>query len=221
MSTMVEQIMKSPNAVKQFKALQDAIAEETRHRHAFYDWIDEDTKAEFINGQIVMHSPVKSRHLNASNQLSSLLTLFVGVKQLGLITVEKAMISLTRNDYEPDICFFSSLKEATFTPDLMLFPAPDFIVEVLSKSTAKNDRGVKKEDYAAHGIQEYWIIDPIKQTIEQYVLISEQDTTYFQPRIYRMDDDIESRVITGFKIPIRAIFDKQAHIEAMKALLGS
>ena len=43
----------------------------------------------------------------------------------------------------------------------MLFPAPDFAVEVLSPSTQKNNRGIKFDDYALHNVSEYWIIDPI------------------------------------------------------------
>ena len=49
-------------------------------------------------------------------------------------------------------------------------PAPDFIAEILSDSTASVDRGVKFQDYAAHGVGEYWIVDPVQQTIEQYRL---------------------------------------------------
>ena len=37
----------------------------------------------------------------------------------------------------------------------MIFPARDFVVEILSKSTAKKDKGIKHQDYAAHEIREY------------------------------------------------------------------
>lgn len=80
------------------------------------------------------------------------------------------MVSLTLNDYEPDICYFNAAKAAAFQPDQMRFPAPDFIVEVLSASMEANDRGVKFDDYAAHGVAEYWLIDPDTQTVEQYRL---------------------------------------------------
>lgn len=43
--------------------------------------------------------------------------------------IEKATIGLTRNDYEPDICFFTAEKAAQFTEDQMIFPTPDFVVE--------------------------------------------------------------------------------------------
>ena len=48
--------------------------------------------------------------------------------------------------------------------------APDLIVEVLSPSTVKNDRGYKKDLYEKAGVREYWIVDPTIRTIEAYLL---------------------------------------------------
>jgi Uma2 family endonuclease len=90
--------------------------------------------------------------------------------KLGWVGSEKVLISLTRNDYEPDLCFFDAATAAAFQPDQMRFPAPAFVVEVLSESIAAKDRGIKFDDYAAHGITEYWIIDPDTETVEQYRL---------------------------------------------------
>lgn len=44
------------------------------------------------------------------------------------------------------------------------------VIEILSTSTEKIDRRVKYVDYAAHGVTEYWIIDPLKKTVEKYIL---------------------------------------------------
>ena len=44
------------------------------------------------------------------------------------------------------------------------------MVEILSKSTEKKDRGVKFNDYESHNVEEYWIIDTNKKVIEQYLL---------------------------------------------------
>jgi Uma2 family endonuclease len=218
MTTAIQQILKRPDAPKHLATLQKALAEEAERRQSFYNWIEEDVKAEFINGEIILHSPVKRRHLRVSEQLSRILSVYAQLKKVGTMMIEKAMIALTRNDYEPDIVFFKREKAALFHEDQMLFPAPDFVVEILSKGTARKDKGIKKEDYALHGVKEYWIIDPIKQTIEQYLLINSTDTEYFPPYIYRIDDDIESQVVEGFKIPVRAIFEEEANLEAMKNL---
>ena len=118
----------------------------------------------------------------------------------------------------PDICFFGNEKADKFTADQMLFPAPDLVVEILSKSTAKRDKGIKFEDYAAHGIKEYWIIDPDKQKVEQFALLGDLKE-YFPIATVYYDDDIKSRVVEGFEIPVAAIFEEKANIEALKKLI--
>ncbi len=61
--------------------------------------------------------------------------------------------------------------------------APQFVLEVLSPSTAKYDRTEKKEIYRTEEIPEYWIIDIPGRTIEIYDLDYEGQ----EPRYYLMD----------------------------------
>lgn len=89
-----------------------------------------------------MHSPVKRRHLRVSKLLFNLLQNFISLHDLGEVDTEKALVTLTRNDYEPDICFWRKEIADTFD-DTMQHPAPDLVVEILSKGTAKRDRGIK------------------------------------------------------------------------------
>jgi Uma2 family endonuclease len=218
---LVEKIMDQPDALVLIERLNANVREEHARRLSFYEWIDEHTKAEFINGQVVIHSPVKRKHWKITDLLSSLMSIYVRIKGLGVVGTEKVMVALTRNDYEPDIVFFKAEKAAAFTPDQVLFPAPDLAVEVLSKKTEKVDRVIKKADYAAHGVQEYWIIDPNKQVIEQYLLVQPTDKSYFeQPFRHGPGDEISSKVITGFTIPVQAIFDEQANVAALQALMA-
>ena len=48
--------------------------------------------------------------------------------------------------------------------------APDLVLEVLSPSTAKNDKGYKKSVYESSGVPEYWIVSPKEKSIEVYLL---------------------------------------------------
>lgn len=216
MLSLTEKILSRPDAFEQIEALNKAVEAEKKRRHAFREWIEEDIKAEFINGETIIHSPVKKKHWSIVNLLSRLLSTYVGIKELGIVGTEKVMISLTRNDYEPDICFFKKEKADQFTADQLLFPAPDLVVEILSKKTEQRDRTIKKEDYAHHGISEYWIIDPNREQIEQYLLINDTDTVYFEPSRFLRGEEIESRAVKGFKISTEAIFDDAANINAMK-----
>lgn len=70
-----------------------------------------------------------------------------------------------KNHYVPDamiVCNRSILHEDA------VYGAPDLVVEVLSPSTAKNDRGPKMRHYAEAGVKEYWIVTPIGKTVEVY-----------------------------------------------------
>ena len=125
------------------------------------------------------------------------------------------LISLTRNDYEPDVCFFNKGKSKDFLPTQTHFPAPDIAVEVVSPSTEKHDRETKFQDYAAHGIREYWIVDAEHETVEQYLLQNEE----YELLLKAKDGSIESVVLPGFKIQIRAIFDEQTNLEELKRLI--
>lgn len=211
-----EKILEMPNAALLVDKVKSRLFDEQKKRRHFYEIVEENKKMEFINGEIVFHSPVKLRHNDATFLLGMLLKAFVAKYKLGFVGIEKIMISLTRNDYEPDLCFFGNDKSKDFTPTQVQFPAPDFVVEVLSESTTKNDRETKFQDYAAHGVSEYWIIDAEKQLIEQYFLQKEEYELLLKAR----DGAIESVTVPKFKIPIRAIFDEVENLKALTKLIA-
>lgn len=218
-ASFVADLLDAPDAQLILNQVQQELNEEKKRRHDFYEWLTDDVKAEFINGQVIMHSPVKRKHLVASKLLVNLLLNYANKYDLGEVDTEKAMVSLTRNDYEPDICFWRKEVANTFDDEMMQHPAPDLVIEILSKSTAKRDRGIKFEDYAAHGVREYWLIDPTRQTIEQYGL----DTDFMAFDAlgnFHLDDTIEARTVPGFRIPVRAVFEREANNAAMTALLS-
>jgi len=74
----IDNIKKSPSAVLIFQTLQNYLEKEKKKRLHFYETVREDQKAEFINGKIIIHSPVKLRHSNASFFLANLIQLFIG-----------------------------------------------------------------------------------------------------------------------------------------------
>ena len=89
-------------------------------------------------------------------------------------------------------------KKDIFIPDVMIIcnkgiikndgihGAPDLVVEVLSPSTAQNDRGYKKDTYEKYGVKEYWLVDIKNKSIEIYLL---QNEKYILDNIYSYDED--------------------------------
>ena len=70
------------------------------------------------------------------------------------------------NVVQPDVIYFGPESAQRLRADeLVRFP-PDAAFEVLSPSTARNDRGRKRDLMARYRVPEYWIIDPKAHVVE-------------------------------------------------------
>ncbi|MGA0559021.1 Uma2 family endonuclease [Larkinella sp. VNQ87] len=199
---LIDDLLKAPNLRELLDELENTWQAEQRRRHQFWADVDEGKKAEFILGEIIYHSPVYGRHWMASSNINRWLLPYVYENRLGRVGYEKVMVRMTRNDYEPDICFWKKEKADQFEQKQSAFPPPDFVVEILSDSTRDRDYGIKMTDYALHGVQEYWIVDVEHETVEQYLL----NGNVFELAQKLKDGTLESEVISGFRMGIRDIF---------------
>jgi Uma2 family endonuclease len=208
-------LLKSPRLPEFVATLNDRLQTETAAREDFYEEMSDGEKVEFIEGEKIMHSPARDEHLVVKLNLVTLLITFVRDRGLGQVRDEKCLCVFPRNDYEPDIVFFGAEKSANIQPKTMKFPVPDFVVEVLSDSTESRDRGVKFEDFEAHGVSEYWIVDAETEIVDQYVF----ENGVFRLLLKSGSGEIVSRTVAGFQIPIRAIFDPLENLATMKRIL--
>ena len=215
MVTLPSELLEAPELALYEQQIRARLEEERRLRHKFRDDLSVGLKAEFINGEVIVHSPATTRHTRARMHLSRLLSTYVEVHKLGLVLDEKALVSLTRNDYEPDILFYGPEQAAHIEPGQLLFPTPDFIAEVLSETTSQRDRGVKFRDYAAHGVPEYWLIDPQAETVEQYELAS----TGYVLRLKSGSGNVRSLAVNGFEIPVHSIFDAEENLRVLRQMI--
>ena len=87
---------------------------------------------------------------------------------------------------------------------------PDLVVEILSRSTMKNDISIKKYIYERNGVKEYWIVNHWIKAIEVYHLVEgkyELDNVYqiYSPNEWENLED-EERAEAKFDIKV-SIFD--------------
>ena len=121
---------------------------------------------------------------------------------------------------KPDLSVVTEKNSAIIDWFRGIYGAPDMVVEVLSKSTRKNDLTIKKDAYEVNGVGEYWIIDPYMKAISVYLL---QDGKYFLDDEYILFDaadldlmtddekaeikhEVPVKTLDGLKIPLNFIF---------------
>ncbi len=212
---LIKVLLHSPQLPNLVDRLTQQLQNERLARHQFYEDMTPDQKIEFIDGEVILHSPARNRHLDVTMLTAKLLHTFVALHRLGTVKSEKCLCVFPRNDYEPDIVFFGPEKVASLTPDTMKFPVPDLAVEVLSSSTEDRDRGVKFEDFAINGVGEHWIIDAVTQTVEQYVLVDAE----YELRVKSSSGRLCSLMIAGLEFEIEAMFDEQKSLNALRKLM--
>jgi len=83
--------------------------------------------------------------------------------------------------------------------------APDLTVEVLSPSTALEDRVNKHREYALAGVAEYWLVDTELRSVEVFSLL---DKEYCSPGIFSGKDTLPSRIVQNFPVRVEQFFEE-------------
>jgi Uma2 family endonuclease len=135
----------------------------------FLAWADEDTLAEWVDGEIVMNSPANLRHEEIEAFLIDLLKTYVGVHAPGKVLSSRFQMKLPTSGREPDLLFIAT-QHLDRLKDTYLDGSADLVVEIVSPESAGRDRGDKFYEYRAAGIPEYWLIDPQLEQAEFYQL---------------------------------------------------
>ena len=81
--------------------------------------------------------------------------------------------------------------------------APDWVAEILSPATAKKDRLTKRLAYQAAGVPEYLIIDPVAETVEQFLWVN---GIYPAPSVCAPGDAMMLRLIPGVAFAVAEWF---------------
>ena len=160
--------------------------------------LPEGKRAELIDGKIYNMAPPNTRHQEISMEVSLTIRDYIRSNN-GKCKVFAApfAVFLNKDDktyVEPDI---SVICDTDKIDDRGCNGAPDWIIEIVSPSSQRMDYSVKLFKYRSAGVQEYWIIDPGKETVTVYKLKPEED--YGQ---YTFDDDVPAGIYNGLSIKI-------------------
>ncbi len=134
----------------------------------FLAWADEDTLAEWVDGEVMMYSPASKRHQNVADFLTGVMRVFVEQHDLGVVLSAPFQMKLERGR-EPDLLFVAREHLGRLQEVYLDGPA-DLVVEIVSPESVGRDRGEKFYEYARGSVPEYWLIDPQMEWAEFYRL---------------------------------------------------
>ncbi|MCI9505548.1 MAG: Uma2 family endonuclease [Oscillospiraceae bacterium] len=156
---------------------------------------------ELINGRAVAMSPAATNHNRVASMIFHIFQGYLDGKSCEPFA-DNETVYLTKTDHFVPDCMVVCDKDKIKSDGV--HGAPDLVVEVLSPSTARRDRGHKKDVYEACGVPEYWIVDTLNKSIEVYLL---RDGKYIMDNLYilypdfvleKMKDEEKKAIVTEF-----------------------
>lgn len=171
----------------------------------YFDLPESDDRYELMDGELYMAPTPIPEHQDFLAELFTMIRTFVRKNSIGRAYIAPLAVALSEYVVlQPDMMFISNERLGIIKWGQYVQGAPDLAVEVLSPSTTRHDRVVKRELYARYGVREYWNADINHGTIEVNVSGGESFTT---ASVYGEGDTFESTLLPGLEVDISAVFE--------------
>ena len=163
----------------------------------------DDKRYELLNGDLMMVPAPNRKHQWVLGRLHYELIRFNQEHGLGELYVAPFDVVLTDTDVvQPDLLFVSRAREDTIT-DENVRGAPDLVIEILSLSTADRDLGYKHELNGRHGVLEYWIVDPMAESVAVH---RQRDGRLELAETFGRGDTLRTALLEGLRLKLDDIF---------------
>jgi Uma2 family endonuclease len=144
--------------------------------HDFMDLPEGPPYYELVEGELFMSPPPNLYHQGIVGNIVRILHRYLDKHAIGEVFFAPCGVFLTEiNAYQPD-AFYIANERLSILAEEGVQGAPDLVIEVLSLSTERRDKGPKKKIYAATGVQELWLVDPRAQELAVFYLQESVDT---------------------------------------------
>jgi Uma2 family endonuclease len=166
---------------------------------------------EFDQGRIeVLDMPGQSHQLLVIFLYEALVA-FVRQHQLGKVLIAPLPMKLWEGKIrEPDVLFMRRENKGRRHETYWL--GADWVMEVVSPSDPGRDKIIKRNEYARAGIPEYWLVDPMEQTVTVFVL-PEQAEAYAIHGVFGLGATATSISLPGFTVVVDALFAAVADLD--------
>ena len=174
-------------------------------QYTYADYLEtpDDERYELIEGQLIMAPSPTPRHQLISAYFVMFLAPFVRNNRLGWIFSAPIDVHLSdTNLFQPDILFVSNERERIIG-DTNIQGAPDLVIEIASTRTRTLDRTVKRDLYERFGVLEYWMANPVEETVEVLRL---ENGRFASVGVYGRTDTITTPLLPGLAIDLNEVF---------------
>lgn len=152
-------------------------------------------RAELIDGKMYMMAPPSTRHQRILGDLYAAIRKHIQ-ENMGDCEVIMAPFAVflgnaeENEDYvEPDI---SVICDKSKIDEDGCHGAPDWVIEIVSPSSRRMDYSRKQALYAESGVREYWIVDPMRETVVIYRMADD-----WTPVFYKFGDNLPVGIYDG------------------------
>ncbi|AFQ45363.1 Uma2 family endonuclease [Desulfosporosinus meridiei] len=165
-----------------------------------------ESRLEYIDGVVYMTPSPSTKHQRISSRLHAKLFNFLEGKECEVFPAPFDIELRTADDDQGD----QSEKTKVVIPDLSVIcdktklaenkyvGSPELIIEILSPLNQAHDLVKKLNLYMQYGVKEYWIVNPLLNTVQIYVL--NEEGQYHQVEVLKETGIAHSEVLKGFSI---------------------
>ncbi len=140
---------------------------------AYQDYLlfpEDGKRHELMDGEHTVTPAPTTKHQKILVNLSRLLSQFAEDQRLGDVLIAPCDVVFSDFDVvRPDLLFVSSARSHVVT-EKNIQGAPDLVVEIVSESTRRTDELTKRKLYEKFGVGEYWVVDPVVESVKVYRL---------------------------------------------------
>ncbi len=179
------------------------LPQENLYTSADYWSLPEGQRAELIDGKLYNMAPPNRMHQKLVSKFVNRIETHIAEHHGGCeVYPAPFAVNLDASDkiwIEPDLSVICDKQKLT---DRGCKGAPDWIIEIVSPSSIRMDYSVKLFKYRTAGVREYWIVNPMKQTVQTYSFEGSEDAGH-----YSFEDEVCAAVLEGFTVRISDLLE--------------
>ncbi|WP_036479656.1 Uma2 family endonuclease [Myxosarcina sp. GI1] len=183
-------------------------ASTTQSLYSFEEYLsyeeDPDNRYELVDGKLILMNPPTFRHILIAKFIERELDREINRLQLPWLSIREGGIRTGwRKSRIADVYVVEKERVLNSLDKSGVCEIPPLlVVEVVSPDSVKRDYRFKRSEYAALGINEYWIVDPTSQQVTLLVL----DEGLYEETVFAETETIVSSTFTKLQLTPKQIF---------------